>query len=180
MRAKCSISRCATCAHSMMLVVRLMQALPRPHYIRPQISLFRSLYYNQVTKRSQHPQIAACHTVYNITRSSIEFGRSHSRLRYHNVYGTVWGNAQFTVSKQDGREAFLSTSGSSMDQQHRTAFCALEDARSTYKPFISWAADFWLRLRWGSVRCLTDEMQGRFDLGGFLCVKSVWHVLLKK
>ena len=39
-------------------------------------------------------------------------------------------------SKQEGRQPFPGTAHSSIDQQHRTIFCALKDARSSYKPAI--------------------------------------------
>ena len=38
--------------------------------------------------------------------------------------------------EQYGKEAFPGTTNSSMSQQHRTTFCALKDARSSYKPAI--------------------------------------------
>ena len=38
--------------------------------------------------------------------------------------------------KQDGSEYFPVIAQSSMDQQHRTTFCVLEGARSSYKPAI--------------------------------------------
>ena len=65
-----------------------------------------------------------------------------------------------------------------MDQQHRTTFCALEDARSSYKPAFfkdsGFLIDASLELHGGGLsRFWMDEMQG---LGGFSCVKSVWDV----
>ena len=41
-----------------------------------------------------------------------------------------------TNRKQDGKESFPGTTHSSMDQQHRTTFSALKDARSSYKTAI--------------------------------------------
>ena len=38
--------------------------------------------------------------------------------------------------EQDGREAFPGMTNSSIDQQHRTTFCALKHARSSHKPAI--------------------------------------------
>ena len=38
---------------------------------------------------------------------------------------------------RDGRDSLLPTTNSSVDQQHRTAFCVLKHVRSSYKPAIS-------------------------------------------
>ena len=48
--------------------------------------------------------------------------------------------------KQDGRDAFPGTIHSSIDQQHRTTFYALEDARSSYNPAILMDSGFWSML----------------------------------
>ena len=38
--------------------------------------------------------------------------------------------------ERDGRDSLLGTTDSSVDQQHRTTFCASKRARSSYKPAI--------------------------------------------
>ena len=38
--------------------------------------------------------------------------------------------------ERDGRDSLLATTDSSVDQQHRTTFCELKHARSSYKPAI--------------------------------------------
>ena len=38
--------------------------------------------------------------------------------------------------EKDGKETFPGTTKTSIDQQHRTTFCALKHARSSYKPTI--------------------------------------------
>ena len=44
---------------------------------------------------------------------------------------------------QNGREAFPGTTNSSIDQQHRTTFCALKHASSSYKSAIFRTPCFW-------------------------------------
>ena len=44
--------------------------------------------------------------------------------------------------EQDGIEAFPGTTDSSIDQQHRTTFCAWKHARSSYKPATFMASGF--------------------------------------
>ena len=45
--------------------------------------------------------------------------------------------------ERDGRDSLLGTTdSSSVDQQHRTTFCALKHARSSYKPTISMGIGF--------------------------------------
>ena len=40
------------------------------------------------------------------------------------------------------KDSLIGTTDSSVYQQHRTTFCALKHARSSYKPAL-WAAGFW-------------------------------------
>ena len=55
--------------------------------------------------------------------------------------GNTWGEGlenkvEELQRERDGRGSLLGTTDSSVDQQHRTTFCALEHARSSYKPAI--------------------------------------------
>ena len=49
------------------------------------------------------------------------------------MLGEKLGKKVGVQTEQDGREAFLSTTNSSINQQHPTTFCALKPTRSSYK-----------------------------------------------
>ena len=100
---------------------------------------------------------------------------------------TLWEGVEMLElqRKQDGRGAFPGMSHSSADQQHRTTFCELKRARSSYAPLFLWTTGFWSRLCWeclegGLSRCLTDEMQRRIGSGGFVFVTPVLHFFLSR
>ena len=69
---------------------------------------------------------------------------------------SVWGEGLEEVKEpqeeRDGRDSLISTTDSSVDQQHRTTFCALKHARSSYKPTIlmggGFLADDFSRVLW--------------------------------
>ena len=67
--------------------------------------------------------------------------------------------------ERDGRDSLIGTTDSSVDQQHRTTFCALKHARSSNKPAILMDSGFLVDassgvLKEGSGRFLVDEMEG--------------------
>ena len=49
--------------------------------------------------------------------------------------GRGWKRRRAT-EREKGRDSLLGTTDSNVDQEQRTAFCALEHARSSYKPAI--------------------------------------------
>ena len=76
---------------------------------------------------------------------------------------SVWGEGLEEVEKlqreRDGRDSLIGTTDSSVDQQHRTTFCALKHARSSNKPAISMDSGF-----------LVDASSGVLGGGGFLAL----------
>ena len=77
-------------------------------------------------------------------------GRVRGTRRYSR--NSVWGDGLEEVEKlqrgRDGRDSPLGTIDSSVDQQHRTTFCALKDARSRNKQASLMGGGFWwMRLR---------------------------------
>ena len=49
----------------------------------------------------------------------------------------MWEEGKKLQRERDGRASLIGTNDSSVDQQHRTTSCGLNDARSSNKPAIS-------------------------------------------
>ena len=57
--------------------------------------------------------------------------------------GGEWEEVEKLQRERDGRDSLIGTTDSSVDQQHRTTFCALKHARSSNKPAIFMDSGFW-------------------------------------
>ena len=72
---------------------------------------------------------------------ALAVGGGRVRGRGSKSSNSMWGEGLEEVEKlqreRDGRDSLIGTTDSSVDQQHRTTFCALKHARSSNKPAIS-------------------------------------------
>ena len=89
---------------------------------------------------------------------------------------TIWSNIM------QSRDFWPSNCWPVIYYQQPRLFAFSTSVSNQPQPFLR-RAGFWSRLRGkcldGGLSCyLTDEMQTRFCLGGFLLVKPVWHVVL--
>ena len=55
----------------------------------------------------------------------------------NSMLGEGWEEVEKLQRERDGTDSLMRTTETSVDQQHRTTFCALKHARSSNKPAIS-------------------------------------------